>query len=140
MDFNQFDSRALAENGAAMDIMHPVTGEAMLDDGLPCRVIVRGTESRSVQAAQSAARGARSGKAENVTLDALHKDLVKSAKPLIIGFENVHRGTQAATAADADWFLDLNMINGQEGEQSFAEQVLSFATKRANFLGNGSKP
>jgi hypothetical protein len=140
MDFNEFDSRSLAEDGAAMDIMHPVTGEPMMDDGHPCRVFVRGAESRKVQAALSSANKARTNQPTNQTMGDIHLDLVKNAKRLITGFENVDRGDKPATADDAEWFLDLNMINGQEGEKSFAEQVLAFATKRANYLGNASKP
>ena len=54
MDFNQFNTRAHAEAGTPMQIVDPWTGEPMMDGDKPCRVIVRGTASKSVQAAMRA--------------------------------------------------------------------------------------
>ena len=71
-----------------------------------------------------------------MTFGDLHKQLVAVTKPLIVGFKNVLKGDVQMTVEDADYFLNLQMPNGQSGELSFVEQVAAFATKRANYLGN----
>lgn len=137
MDFSQFDSRTAADVGAEMAIMHPATGSPILHGEEPCIVVVRGAEGPSAQAALRAARKRRAGtepKEDERTLEDVHNSLVDAAEPLIVGFRHVSLGGKELTAADARAFLGLNMLNGQEGEQSFAEQVLAFASKRANFL------
>ena len=138
MDFSQFDSRTASDIGAEMTIRHPVSGEPILHDGEPCVAIVRGAEGPAAQAALRAARKRRSGgdQADEAdrTLEDVHEALVDAAAPLILGFRHVSLGGRGLTAADARAFLNLNMLNGREGEQSFAEQVLAFAGKRANFL------
>lgn len=143
MDFTQFDSRAAAETGRDLHLKHPVTGELMYDGKLPCMVNVIGSESREAQSALRAINKAKAKgdkKAEDQTLEDLQETLSRSAAPLIKGFKNINRGTKPAVVPDdVEWFLGLQLINGQDGEESFVEQVSRFATKRANFLGNGSK-
>ena len=146
MDFTKFDSRAAAEVAGRLHLANPATGELLYADDKrekPCIVLVRGSESRTVQTALRAVRNAKmtgTKKAETAqTLEDLHQAMVDGAKPLIVGFENVARGEVAATAADADWFLNLQLINGREGEKAFVEQVIEFATDRSNYLGNASQ-
>ncbi|MBM1887460.1 hypothetical protein JQV99_18840 [Sulfitobacter pseudonitzschiae] len=51
MDFNaNYNTREAAEKGTPMQIVDPWTGEPVMDGDKPCRVIVRGTASRSMQA------------------------------------------------------------------------------------------
>ena len=90
-------------------------------------------------ARQAKLAGGKTGEDADSTLEDLHADLVKSAVPLISGFENILRGKDPATAADAEWFLNLNILNGQKDDFSFVVQVFEFASSRANYLGNGSK-
>jgi len=143
MDFTQFDARAASEKPQPMDIMHPVTGEPIMDGDKPCRVLVIGTESRTAQDALGAIKRAKATDtkkgADDPTMAEIHASLVEAATPLIAGFENVSRGDAPATAADAGWFLNMQMINGKAGEKSFVEQVLAFSNGRANFLGKGPK-
>lgn len=142
MDFNSFNSRALAETGAEMTIRHPGTGKPILHGEDPCVVIVRGTESASAQAALKAARQRRMGEEKpdeaGRSLEDLHSDMVEAALPLILGFRHVSLGGKDLTAADARAFLGLNMINGEQDADgkglSFVEQILNFAGTRANFL------
>ncbi len=140
MDFTQFDSRTAAETPRPLHLLHPATGAPLYDGDKPCEVLVIGTESRSAQAAIRAAQRAKlkGDKAEDRSIEDVHADLVAQAKPLIRGFNSVARGDKAATAEDAEWFLNLNMVTGRTGERSFVEQVMAFATSRANFLGNAS--
>ena len=78
------------------------------------------------------------GKEDEASLEEMHAKLVETAMPLVVGFKNISRGDNAAKApADIEWLLNLQLINGVDGEKSFVEQVVDFATKRANFLGNG---
>ncbi|WYK06454.1 hypothetical protein DWF04_022725 [Cereibacter sphaeroides f. sp. denitrificans] len=140
MDFSQFDSRTAAETPRALHLLHPATGEPLYDGDKPCEVLVIGSESREAQAAIRKAQKAKlkGDKGEEKSLEDVHASLVAAALPLIKGFRHVSRGDKAATAADAEWFLNLNIITGREEERSFVEQVMGFATLRANYLGNGS--
>lgn len=144
MDFNTFNSRAAAEAGADLIIRHPVTGEEIADDNGPSIVVLRGSESKSVQAAIKAARNRRMGEETPEeaarTLEDLHYDMVEAAIPFIMGFKNVSLGGRALTADDAREFLDLNMLNGETDDAgkvkglSFVEQVLSHVGKRGSFF------
>ncbi|MEH6775537.1 MAG: hypothetical protein V7668_16555 [Cereibacter changlensis] len=145
MDFTRFDSRAAAETPRALHLRHPASGEPLYADAerkKPCRVLVVGTESRAAQAELHALHKARMTEAKpgeaGASLEEVQAGLVRSARPLIRGFENVSRGERPASLEDVDWFLNLNLINGREGEAAFVEQVMGFATSRASFLGNGS--
>jgi hypothetical protein len=146
MDFKKFDSKAAAAVGAWLHLKNPATGELLWHDDdqmtMPCRVKVQGSESPKAQEVLKTIAKARAKDKDadtSKTMSDLHKDLVAIAKPLIQEFENVHNGVEPATAEDADWFLNLQVTNGQAEEQSFAEQIVSFAFKRASFLGNVPK-
>jgi len=147
MDFAQFDSRSAAEKPGRVHLLHPVTGAGLYADAektKPCIVLVRGTESRTAQkalrAAQQERMKAKPKKGDMQMLEDLHNQMVDSAVPLIAGFENVSRGAAALTVGEDDirWFLNLQMVNGQEGEKSFVEQVLAFASRRDSYLGNAA--
>lgn len=140
MDFNALDSRQAAETGAAMDIRHPVSGDVLMDGDKVCRVILRGSESPTVQKAMRAMKKAAAAKTEDEmrSVEEIHEEMVRMAAPLILGFENVDRGDKPATADDAKWFLGLNLFNGNADQPSFVQQVLMFASDRANYLGNAA--
>ncbi|WP_349295782.1 hypothetical protein ABEB22_15160 (plasmid) [Thioclava sp. 'Guangxiensis'] len=149
MDFTKFDSRSAADKPARLHLKDPASGEELFADEArlkPCVVLVRGTESRAVQSALRAVQRAKlkdkpkKESEEARTLEDLHTQMVDGAVPLITGFENIARGEAALTTSEDDlrWFLNLQMINGQEGEKSFAEQVLAFASKRESYLGNAN--
>lgn len=140
MDFNKFDSRAAAEAGQPMAILDPWTNEPMMDGDKPCRVIVRGTASKSMQAQmrakQKAAMMSRKDKAKKVegknveddeearVMEDIHMQLCEGAAPFIVGFENVNNGPKAATAGDALWFLDLTFPEMGVKLDAEGEQVL----------------
>lgn len=150
MDLTQFDSRTAAEKPGRMHLCAPVSGGAELyADGdaqkKPCVVLVYSTENRKVQAARRAlqqakvqAKGGNKETEDVQVMEDLHAQMVKAALPLISGFENISRGENVAGVDDAEWFLNLQMYNGREGEKSFVEQVLDFANSRSETLGNVS--
>jgi hypothetical protein len=168
MDFNNYNSRAAAETGQPMQIMDPWTGAPIMDGDKPCRVIVRGTASKSMQAKlrakQKAAMMAKKAKGkddddEARVMEDIHNQLCEAAAPFIVGFENVTKGDKPATAEDAEWFLDLtfpemglkldadgNTILDKDGAPTFemsnnpfAKQISEFASKQANRLGNAPR-
>lgn len=142
MDFTQFDSRAAADEGRELHLVHPATGDLLYDGDKPCIVIVRGNESRAAQQEMAKIRAAKVADEgdDDQGLEQVHERLIEAVRHLIIGFKNISRGKQKAKAPDdVDWFLNLQMVNGRADERSFAEQVAAFATKRANFLGVPSK-
>lgn len=110
MDFNQFDSRSQAETGTPMQIVDQWSGKPMMDGDKPCRVIVRGTASKTVQASMREKQRAAllvEGKTEIQVMEDIHNQLCEASAPFIAGFENVKNGEKPATAADAEWFLNL---------------------------------
>ena len=144
MDFNQFDSVKAAEQGRELHLKHPASRELLYADSKkkkPCIVVCLGAESSSVQKALKKRRAEMAesrGRTELADLDneEIQADFIASAKPLITGFKNIHNGNKPADLEDVDWFLGLQRTIFKEGEPSFAEQVLEFASSRANFLGN----
>jgi len=163
MDFNKFDSRAKAEAGTPMQIMDEWTGEPMMDGDKPCRVILRGTASASMQAAmratQKAAMMSKKAKGDDKdearVMEDTHNTLCEAAARFIVGFENVNNGDKPATAEDAMWFLNLSFpvmgVKEKDGEpvlnkdgepvfemknNPFSMQCNKFAAKQANRLGN----
>jgi hypothetical protein len=166
MDFNKFDSRAIAEAGSPMQILDSWTDDPIIDGDKPCRVILRGTASASMQAkmraAQKAAMMSKKSKGKDAedearVMEDVHNQMVEAAAPFIIGFENVNKGDKPATADDAVWFLNLtfpemgvkedeagNPVLNKDGEATYemknnphAKQCSEFASKQANRLGNG---
>lgn len=164
MDFSKFDSRELAEKGAPLELKDPYTKEPILDDksGAPCIVRVKGTASRSVQAALRSRMQARKAKAKGKkedeatrVMEDVHHDLCEGAAPFIVGFENISDGKRPleATKEDIMWFLDLTfpemgIKKDEDGEPEldakgeiqfelqndpFAKQIGEFASKQANF-------
>ncbi len=169
MDFNaNYNSREAAETGTPMQIVDPWSGEPVMDGDKPCRVIVRGTASRSMQAKmrakQKAAMASKKAKGDNTddearVMEDVHNQLCEGAAPFIFGFENVMNGDKPATAEDAMWFLDLTfpemgVKENADGEQvtdkdgspvfemknnPFAKQIGEFAGTQANRMGNAQK-
>lgn len=164
MDFNQFNARAHAEAGTPMQIVDPWTGEPMMDGDKPCRVIVRGTASKSVQAAMrakaKAAMMSKKAKGDDADEEArvmedIHMQLCEGAAPFIVGFENVHRGKRLCTVdgveddvSDVVWFLDLtfpemgvredgdgNAITDKDGNPQFEMRNNPFAKQIGEFAG-----
>lgn len=153
MDFSQFDQRGRDEIGTPHQILHPDTKEPVVDPdtGLPCMVLVRGPTAPSVVRAEVAR--SRSGMftpeaAKDMTLPEAHDRAVEVALPFIAGFQNVNRGDQPATEADAAWFLGMNMPRigtGDDGalailNKPFAQQVLDIVSAQRAALGNAPAP
>lgn len=148
----EFDSRAAASRGIWLHIEHPSRkGEKLYADGDPTkprRVLLLGREApeagvhyariaraRAKDAAANAGKDPKSV-AMPKTNEELHAELVELAKPLVMAFENVEFGGKPATKADAERFLNMQLINGNEDQVSFVEQVLRVAGDREASLGN----
>ena len=144
MDFTKFDSKEAGAKGAWLHVVDPSTGEPIYVDEakeLPCRVKVLGSESAQAQTVLRALQKSRAKDDDKKAKSQgdIHRELVAVAAPLIMDFENIDRGSVSASKDDADWFLNLQVTNGQADEKSFAEQVVTFAFKRGSFLGNAPK-
>lgn len=145
MDFTQFDSRAAAENGAWLHLRHPATNDLLFgEDGQPSMVKVMGLESKSAIAEMSRQLRDKKAVVSASDLEARHIQNVKSAKTLIMAFENCTGllGKPLTAPDDVEWFLGLGIpVGGPNPDQrTFAEQVNAFAADRSNYLGNGLKP
>lgn len=156
MDFSTFDNRPRAEAGEWLHLVHPETGAPLYlkaadgsdDTEKPCRVLLRGQASPTVQAALRRARHAqmqqeRKGADDRRAggLEELHRTFVDLSAPFIIEFENVIRDGRAATApADVDWFLNLVFpFMGKDGigNRPFGYQISEFVTDAEAWRGNG---
>jgi len=139
MDFNQFDSRKASETGRELHLSHPATGEPLYNEGEPCIVIVKGLESAAGQEAVTRWRREMMKTEDSAERATVRDQMMATAIPLVVGFKNIDNGDRPAKAPDdVEWLLNMHIPNGQPGERSFLEQVVDFATKRRNFLGNGS--
>ena len=142
MDITTLDSRKAASVGKDLHLAHPVSGVPLYNDAPknkePCIVIVMGTESPAAQAAMREISRAKvksdKDKDDAQVNEDFHRVLVDIATPLVVGFKNVLKGDVQMTVEDVPAFLDLQMASGLPGEVSFVEQIVNFATKRANFL------
>lgn len=169
MKFDNFDMRGAAETGQWLTLKQPnVPDGDPITSGKdrPCRVLVRGVASRTVQdqmrARQKARMTAMKGKKaedEARVMEDIHDDMVEAALPLIVGFENIERGDKPLTAGadDVRWFLDLtfpvmgakrdekdDIVLSDKGDpvfefknNPFAKQVSEFAAEQMGALGNG---
>jgi len=165
MDFGVFDSRGAADKGRPLHLLHPSSALPLYnsadrpfeDNGLPCTVLVRGTEGRDTQRAvtdvlkrireakdEAAPEDEGEGKKLSQSREELHDELVRLAIPLVAGFENVDRGdSPARVPEDVEWFLNLQLSSGAPGlfgnseGRSFVEQVVDYSVNRAHYLGNG---
>lgn len=150
MDFTKHDARGAAEVAQFCHLRDPVTGDYIADESGPVGVMLLGATARSVQAQLKNDQRARMQATKGKELDAraledIQADLVKSAARLTVGFLNVQRNGADATAADAEWFFDLNMFNAASllspdetvwQHQSFAQQALAFSNKVGFGMGN----
>lgn len=141
MEISKFDSRTRAEAGAPMQILDPITGEAVADGDKPCRVIVRGVASKSMQAEMRAKQKAAMAKAAAIkeankgkggaadvnearVMEDIHNQLCEGAAPFIVGFENMERDSKPMTADDVEWFLDLSFPEMGMKEDENGEAIM----------------
>jgi hypothetical protein len=148
MDFAKFDMRGKAEEGRAFPILHPETLEPLSEGGKEARFIIRGSASASVQEAQRAllAQAAKGEQSEETpTFGWLHDSTMKSAIPLIIGFENVEVDGKALSVEDVPAFLNLvfpRVVKDPESgkfkiaNKTFAMQALERSAELDALLGN----
>ena len=136
MEMTKFDARAAADRGAWLHLLHPETGEPMMDGAKPCRVRVLGMQSRTAVAIASASLRARNGQEFDISdIEGNHARNVADTAKLIAEFENMSRNGKPMTPDDAEWFLALTMPMGGKGK-SFVEQVNLFSQEQAAGLGN----
>jgi hypothetical protein len=121
MDFSTLNTRKAAAQGAFLHLLHPGTGKAMFTDaGEAIGLTVIGTESDAVR---NAVRQAQRNRVKDATEKG--EDFLVS---LVTGFHHIVRDgvTLDCTPENVRWILDLS--------DSFGEQILAFASDRANFF------
>lgn len=154
MDFAKFDARGKAETGKAFPILHPETLLPLVEGDKTAMFIVRGNASPSVQEAQrrllaETLKNAEKEDADDVsktfTFENLHQATIKSALPLLVGFENVELNGVTVTLENAEQFLNLvfpRVIKDPEtgafkvANKTFAAQILERCQELDELLGN----
>lgn len=133
MDFDNFNTKDVAQDGRPLHLHAPFEPDKKLydtddtgkdDKSRPCRVWVRGRESRDVnsyiqrQQKKLAKDPDAAGEEEGLGL----------AKAMVLRFENIDRNGRPLTTTDDDlrWFFDLS--------GSFVKQVMDFSQEPTNFL------
>ncbi len=125
MDFSKLNTKEGAEQGAFLHLMHPATGLPLQDEsGTPIGLMVRGTESKTVQ---DRLRGLQKAQVKGAAAEETGLDFVCS---LVISFVGVEQEGRPLQPVDKDlrWFFSLS--------DSFVEQVIEFAKDRSNFFGH----
>lgn len=151
MDFSQFDQRGRAEAGTPHPIIHPWTGQPVVntDSGQPCFVLVRSKVSPTVVAAWAAVRRSQMTEDEPPKDQTAYEadDYLRAlAAPCIAGFQNVFFDGRPATEADADTFLRLipPLRLGEDGQympaKTFAVSILEIVNSERDNLGNAPAP
>lgn len=137
MDFEKFNSIKAGNEGSWMHVKSPLTGEPLFaGPDKPCRVRVLGIEG---DIGEGVLAKLRSGVTSGDTSDQTDSEkLVEETAPLVVGYQNINRGEKPCSApTDNAWFLGLQRVVGGD-KPSFAQQISSFAVKRANVMGNAS--
>lgn len=138
MEMTELDSRTPAENGAWLHLKHPKTGALMWDGDKPCRVLVRGAESRTAIKATSALLRKR----KTVDIADIEENAARNiamVAPLIVAFENMTRdGKPMVVPGDAEFFLGLNMPlgTGNPDQVAIIDQINDFSRLRMDAQGN----
>lgn len=162
IDFNKFASRRAASKGAWMDIKDPWTGEPVVSEGKPCRVLLLGSASAEIQSAmrerqkaemlkrkEERKRAKSSGEdevEEARVMEDVHLEMVTNAAPFIADFENVSLDGKPLTKEDAVAFLDLTFPSmEQDGTETVDGKEVAkfklankpFAVQVAEFVAVG---
>lgn len=151
MDFEKFDARGKAETGKAFPILHPETLQPLVEGDKEAKFIVRGNASPSVQEAQrrlladTLKNAEKDDVGKTFTFENLHQSTIKSALPLLVGFENVELKGEPVTLENAEQFLNLvfpRVVKDPEtgvykvANKTFAMQVLERCQELDELLGN----
>lgn len=127
-DLSKLATRQNANEGAWMHLKHPTTGEPLFSDkGEPTQVRVRGLECTAVRKLREKAER-KNATARGVTIVTDTELGMQVLKALIVGFENALFNGNPLTNEEKDKEIFLNISD------DFGEQVLDFASDRANFL------
>tara|TARA_Y100000296_G_scaffold84935_2_gene119609 strand:- start:948 stop:1376 length:429 start_codon:yes stop_codon:yes gene_type:complete len=142
MDLSELDVQAAAENGAAMQLMHPATGEPLEHDGKPITITLMGADSaafrRSValaMAKQSKARDVDLSKATGeeimATFDKGERAAVEHLLAVTIGWDNI------VWEGEVLPFSRENAAMVYSRHRWIRDQANKFIGDRTNYLGNG---
>ena len=134
MDLSTLDTSATAEAGAAMEVVHPTTGAALLqDDGAPITVTLAGEDSDRYRKAERRASNRRlataaSGRRVRATAEALESDRLDLLVACTIDWDGIgFDGGEKACTPD-------NVRAAYQKLPWLREQAEAFIMDRANFL------
>ena len=124
MDFSTFDPSVQADEGADMEIIHPVTGEIFMDGDKPVTICVRGFESKTIKdLARKHARKAQNGR---------KVDIEKNGFELLVA---ATIGWSGVSWEDEPLECTPKNVEMLYRERDFiGQQVLSFMSDAANFF------
>jgi hypothetical protein len=130
MDFAEIDLEGWADEGAEMQVQHPVTDEPLFDnDGNPVTIWVKGLESPEAKSiAKSAAANMQNGNVKKLEKEGMDLLVKITAKWQGIGWEGKELDS---TEKNKRFFYGKREWVGL--------QVLNFAKDRRNFFNEASK-
>lgn len=141
LDFTQFDTVAAAEQGAAMKVRHPTTGEILLyqtrDGKEPVTLTIFGEDSERCRAALRAVRNRRmeTQRSAKVSAESLENEDYEILAACTGGWKGISLDGKEETPATPE-----NIRAAYKRFPWLFEQANAFRTDRANFLKASPKP
>lgn len=145
MDFTKLDTKTGATKGAFLHLRHPAlghrlyTGEGATEIGeladeekataVGCHVVGLESEQVKARARRISAEKLKRKDAGKPDPEQVDEDALEFVCSLVTGFVGVERDGKPMDATDANKRAFFEMSNG------LVEQVISFASDRANFFG-----
>lgn len=133
-DLSALEGASTADAGATLEVLHPATGQPMLqDDGSPVTITLLGQDSRKWRAfvRQTTNRRLQSRKAKQ-TAEEIEAENTEGWVALTVAWKGIVLAGEALECTPAN----ARMIYGRF--PFIREQVAEFVSDRANFLrGNG---
>jgi hypothetical protein len=141
MDLLNLDTRAASDNGAAMEVKHPVTGDVVRQDppegapegtlGAPVTITLAGQDSSTYKKARNAQVTKRLAKRNpgKITGEEAEAEALELLVAATLGWDGISLGSNEPLA-----FTPGNVRRLYETLPAIREQAAAFVDDRANFL------
>jgi len=131
MDLNDINLEEKSNNGASLELEHPVTGEPLLHDGEPMTILLAGTDSaayRNKQREIQNRRLMRASKGRKPDFSGLDSEALELLAACTLGWSGLILGGEALE------FSESEARKLYEAHGWIKEQVDVFVGERANFF------
>lgn len=140
LDLTQLDTVSAADDGAVMEVLHPVSGAVLTQaDGNPVTIVLAGEDSELFRRADRAARNRRlksqqAGRRVQISAEELENDSLELLVACTIKWQGIGLGDQSDLPFSAG---NARML--YKRLPWLKEQAVGFIGDRANFLMRSAK-